>query len=62
MDANEFIDRLDQFKPALKDDFQDFKKIIKNYPFFQPAMIYLLKGAQHHEPDFLVFYSNSLQA
>lgn len=55
MDANEFINRLDQFKPALRDDFQDFKKIIENYPFFQPAMIYLLKGARHHHPDFFSF-------
>lgn len=55
MDANEFINRLDQFKPALRDDFEDFKKIIENYPFFQPAMIHLLKGAQHHQPDFFSF-------
>ncbi len=55
MDAKKFINRLDQFKPAFKEDFEDFKKLIEDYPFFQPAMVYLLKGINHHQPDFYSF-------
>ena len=55
MDAQKFIYRLDQFRPAFKDDFEDFKKILEDYPFFQPAMIYLLKASPHHSPDHFDF-------
>lgn len=51
MEATDFIQRIHPQYAAKKKDINDFKKIVDDYPYFQTAMVHLLKMVYNYEPE-----------
>ena len=51
MEAMEFITRIQPQYTIKKEDINDFKKIVEDYPYFQTAMVHLLKMVHTYQPE-----------